>query len=377
MVRRGRLFGWMRMGKAGMVRTRGRGRRMADRLACRRLCGVALGRVGGCAHQDPVDTPLNWWHQLEGGAIARQRPPPPGVDDPYPKIGTTPAAAHQVASLDLRKSVTAGLVEQRNLSARQNAHDPLPPPVLVAPPGKAAPGAAPGSAPAGGVPGASAAAAAPNPALSSATLDAAEAPPSPAPPVSSTGQASGAAKAAKSARGGGDVLADPSQANEPELAMPDLAPAPATGPGSATAEADANAPTPQIPGAPPPPPSLPGMGLAPLPPVAYAAPARPSYQLAMAPGEALVFAAGTDVLSSGQGGTLRSVATHRGAGNVYVHGYGDAASDAPQDQAQALTLAALRARAVADALEKDGVPASAIRLRADAFGRGALAGLVE
>ncbi|WP_419729746.1 OmpA family protein [Lichenicola sp.] len=360
-----------------MVRTRNHGRRVADQLACRLLCGVALGLVGGCAHQDPVDTPLNWWHQLEGGAIAQQRPPPPGVDDPYPKIGTTPAAAPQVASMDLRKSVTAGLVEQRNLSARLNAHDPLPPPVAVATPGKAASGAAPGPAPAGGVPGAPAAAAAANPALSSATLDAAEAPPPPATPVTATGPASGATKGGKSGHGRTDVLADPSQADEPELAMPDLAPPPATGPGSVTAEADANAPTPQIPGAPPPPPSLPGMGLAPLPPVAYAAPARPTYQLATVPGEALVFAAGTDVLSPGQGATLRSVATRRGAGSVYVHGFGDAASDAPHDQAQALTLAALRARAVADALEKDGVPASAIRMRADAFGRGAVAGLVE
>ena len=174
------------------------------------------------------------------------------------------------------------------------------------------------------------------------------------------------------------MLGDPAQSNEPQLAMPDyVPPPPPTVSGAGTAQADVNAPLPTIPAAPPKPPSLPGMGLAPLPPVAYAAPPRPTYQLAAVPGEALVFAAGTDVLSPGQGGTLRSVATHRGAGSVYVHGYGDAASDAPQDQAQALTLAALRARAVADALEKDGVPASAIRMRADAFGRGAVAGLVE
>ena len=348
MFRREPLRWWMRMGKTGMVR-------MASLHARKLLCGVALGLVGGCAHHDVVDTPVTWWHQLEGGAIAQQRPPPPGVDDPYPKIGTTPAAAPQVASLDLRKSVTSDLVEQSNLSARLNAHDPLPPPEVVAKPGAAAAPAA-----------ATAAAAPPNPAISSATLDAADAPPPPSTP-SAPAPAPGRAKAA--------APAGSTPAAEPELAMPDLAPAPAGGQAGAPQQADAAAILPPIPAAPPAPPALPGVSSPPA--VAYAPPPRPTYALAAAPGEALVFAAGTDVLSPGQAATLQSVASRRGAGTVYVHGYGDAPSDAPRDQAQALTLAALRARAVADALEKDGVPASSIRLRADAFGRGARAGLVE
>lgn len=302
-------------------------------------CLLPAALMAGCAHRDPVDTPVAWWHQLEGGAIARQRPPPPGVDDPYPAIGTTPAAAPRVASAELRRSVTEQLVEQRNLSARLNAHDPLPPPAAVAPASRTAK-ATPVSAA--------------NPAQSSATLDAADAPPAPAPaPAPATRAAAGAAAAG----GAGDAA---------ELAMP-----------AVVSGTDAGAPVvlPAIPDAPPPPPGLPGLSMP--PPPSYVPPPRPRYALAQEPGELLQFAAGSDVLGSGQAGALRQIAAHRGTGSVFVHGHGEASSDSPQDQAQALTLAALRARSVADALEKEGVPASAIRIRADAFGRGASAGLVD
>lgn len=300
--------------------------------------------VAGCAHHDVVDTPVSWWHQLEGGAIAQQRPPPPGVDDPYPKIGTTPAAAPQVASIELRRSLTAGLVEQRNLSMRLNAHDPLPPPV-VAPVRTKTPAAVP---------------AAPNPQQSSATLDAAEAPASPhSPPVSASPERK---------PGGRANGADEPGADGPELAMPDIVPA-------ATVGVDGAIVLPAIPSAPPPPPGLPGIAMP--PPPSYTPPPRPQYRLTQAPGDPLQFPIGSDALSPGQAGVLHAIAVHRGTGSVFVHGYGDAASDAPQDQAQALTLATLRARSVADALEKQGVPDGMIRIRADAFGRGASAGLID
>lgn len=296
-----------------------------------------LAPLAGCGHRDVIDTPVGWWHQLEGGAIAEQRPPPPGVDDPYPKVGTTPAAAPQVASLELRHSVTDQLVEQRNLSARLNAHDPLPPPVAT-PTAHARPVSA---------------TAASGPAQSSATLDAAEAPASP--------PSSGADHAAR-------LPAAAPAADEAELAMPDLAPSPAGSTG-------APSPLPPIPDAPPPPPGLPGIAMP--PPPSYVPPPRPAYAVAAAPGDPLQFAAGSDVLSPGQAGALRAIVAHRGSGSIIVHGYGDAASDSPQDQSQALTLAALRARSVADALQQLGVPGSAIRIRAAAFGRGASAGLID
>ncbi len=313
-----------------------------DRATAARISGPAarvtvlalLAPLSGCGHRDVVDTPVAWWHQLEGGAIAQQRPPPPGVDDPYPKIGTTPAAAPQVASVALRQATTAELIEQRNLSARLNAHDPLPPP--VARPARAAAKPAPPAT---------------NPGQSSAVLDAADAPPAPpvAPPVAPHAVA---------------------PVEEAELALPTVVP-PAPG------QADPATPVvlPAIPAAPPPPPTLPGIAMP--PPPAYVAPPRPAYALALPPGDALQFVAGSDVLAASQAGTLHAIAVRRGAGPVFVHGYGDAASDAPHDQSVALTLAAFRARAVALALEREGVPASAIRISAAAFGRGASAGLVE
>lgn len=321
------------MGKAGgTVKPDGRSlRRRTGGSVARVASGLALVLMAGCAHRDVIDTPVTWWHDLEGGAIAQQRPPPPGVDDPYPKIGTTPVAAPQVASLDLRKSVTDNLVEQRNLSARLNAHDPLPPPVSAI----AAPARTPVS----------------KAAASSATLDAANAP-------------------ASSAHAAQPVAAN--APDEADLAMPDVVPTATPAAGAVDA---ADVVMPQIPSAPPPPPGLPG--IATPPEVSYEAPLRPHYAFAARSGEALEFAAGSDVLSPGQSGTLQSVVARRGAGSIFVHGYGDAASDMPRDQAQALTLAALRARSVANVLEKQGVPPGSIRIRADAFGRGATAGLVD
>ena len=313
-----------------------------DRAPAAQIFGLAaaglLALLAGCGHRDVVDTPVAWWHGLEGGAIAQQRPPPPGVDDPYPKIGTTPAAAPQVVSVELRKATTADLIEQRNLSARLNAHDPLPPP-LVPPEKSTGNPTAPGPA-----------------ASSSAVLDAAEAPPAAAAPSRATPAAA----------------ASPASASveEADLAMPALVP-PAPG------APDPNAPIvlPVIPASPPPAPILPGIAMP--PPPAYVAPARPAYALTAPSGDALQFLAGSDVLAASQFGTLHAIATRRGAGPVFVHGYGDAASDAPHDQSVALTLAAFRARTVADALEREGVPASAIRISAAAFGRGASAGLVD
>ena len=304
-------------------------------------CCLLLPTVmAGCAHRDVVDTPVTWWHQLEGGAIAQQRPPPPGVDDPYPLIGTTPAAAPKVASAELRHSVTEQLVEQRNLSARLNAHDPLPPPAATLPAARAA---KPLPAPAV------------NPAQSSATLDAADAPPAPALAPAKHAAAGPVGPAAASPAGDAADLALPAVVSGTDAGTPVVLPA--------------------IPDAPPPPPGLPGLSMP--PPPSYVPAPRPHYALAQESGDVLQFAAGSDVLGSGQSGALRQIAAHRGAGSVFVHGYGEAGSDSPQDQAQALTLAALRARSVADALERQGVPASAIRIRADAFGRGARAGLVD
>jgi outer membrane protein OmpA-like peptidoglycan-associated protein len=302
-----------------------------SRIVLPGLLTAALA-LSGCAHRDVVDTPVGWWHQLQGGAIAEQRPPPPGVNDPYPRVGTTPAHAPAVASIELRRSVTAGLMNQRNLTTRIDANSPIPEP--AAPP-RPAPSPAPVPAPA---PGSAAPAAAAG--ASSATLDAAQAPagPAAAPPVIDA---------------------------EPELALPAVqVQAVDTGPVT----------MPAIPGAPPPPPRLPGLAL----PVGLPVSARlPDYQVAPPSGTVIAFAPGTDTMLRGQQGALHAIAARRAGGSIVVYGYGDASAPDPDAQAQALSVATLRARTVAEALQGEGVPARSILLRAEAFGRGASVNLLQ
>ena len=281
-----------------------------------------VSTLAGCAHRDVVDTPVGWFHQLEGGAIAQQRPPPPGADDPYPKIGTTPAHAPAVSSLDLRHSVTGALLRQRNLTTRLDANDPIPEAAALPPaPVKAVPAAATGS--------------------SSASLDAAQTTARAAPAVSP------------------DVDA------EPELAMPAV---------QLQAAAGETVVMPAIPGAPPASPHLPGLA---APAGRPAAEKLPDYRTGPVVGTPIGFSPGTDTMLGGQLGALHAVAVRRGTGTLHVTGYGDAGAADPETQSQALSVAALRARTVGEALQSEGVPARSIVLHAEAFGRGASVSLVQ
>ena len=62
---------------------------------------------------------------------------------------------------------------------------------------------------------------------------------------------------------------------------------------------------------------------------------------------------------------------------IVITGYGDAASSEPAVQANALTLALLRAQAIARALVAEGLPAGAMVTDAQAEGRGAAVRLVN
>jgi outer membrane protein OmpA-like peptidoglycan-associated protein len=62
---------------------------------------------------------------------------------------------------------------------------------------------------------------------------------------------------------------------------------------------------------------------------------------------------------------------------VEVVGFGDATDSTPQVQAEGVDLALARARAMAAALNAAGVPPSAIRMSAQADGRGGAARLID
>src|SRR5690348_8595693 len=50
---------------------------------------AALLLAAGCGPRGTIN-PVQWWHGLQGGAIAQHRPPPPNADAPYPNLGSIP-----------------------------------------------------------------------------------------------------------------------------------------------------------------------------------------------------------------------------------------------------------------------------------------------
>jgi outer membrane protein OmpA-like peptidoglycan-associated protein len=298
-------------------RVQGRARR---RVAA--LPAVLLPLLGGCAAPDSIN-PVDWWHDLEGGAIADARPPPPNVDAPYPKLSTVPPKPPPPDPAALQKAATA-LLSDRGAAQYAASVQPIP---ALPPPHR--PAAAP--------------AAAGDDSQPNAALQAANAPPAPAAPGAA---APAAAQASASASG----LAAP----DPDLPNP--------------------------PAAPPPPPVLAGVNVpavtAPTP-LPVAPPPTPKPPPPPGPPVGIAFPHGSGLLPEDALATLKSLAAQRGARAIAVTGFGEATSDDPAAQAAALPLALDRARAVAAALGAFGVPGSALRLVALPAGGGAVARVVN
>jgi outer membrane protein OmpA-like peptidoglycan-associated protein len=104
-------------------------------------------------------------------------------------------------------------------------------------------------------------------------------------------------------------------------------------------------------------------------------PATPATQR---PGEVRIeFVAGSSALPPGANDLLKQLVTQRGSATIALTGHGDATSEDPAVQSAALSLALARAQATAKALVADGVPEAAIRVGAEASGRGAIARLIQ
>ncbi|MBN9563111.1 MAG: hypothetical protein J0H14_20660 [Alphaproteobacteria bacterium] len=198
------------------------------------MAGLLL--LSGCSSLPSSINPVEWWHGLQGGAIAEQRPPAPGADQPYPNLASVP---DKPASPDMKlhQQIADALVADRANAQHAAAAAPLPDPSSpTASPALFGRGSAPPPAPAASAD------------TASASLDAATAPP--APP---------AAQAA----------APPSKAPVGAVATAPLAPPPGADVPGSTSAADATTP-PALPTTPPMPPTLPG-----APTSAVAAPAPP------------------------------------------------------------------------------------------------------
>lgn len=353
------------------------------------MAAAACWLLGGCSALSAMN-PVNWWHRQEGGKIAEQRPAPPGADQPYPNISTVPEkpAAPDAAAL---KKLTDLLVADRTNAQHAAQAAPLADPssprssptlfgVGTAPPPPPPSGAAPSTSGAPGTP------------VASASIPAVSAPPPPAGSGASGSGASGAAPAPSAAprrsvqsaaldtlpQGGaaGDLGTRGAASDVSAPAAGPAAAAPAAAPASQSAAVDAGAlPTGTPPALPAGPPPRPGGVVA--PPVATAAASSPMPAPVSGRSATIVFLAGASDLSAPATDEVKAFAASRGNGAVSVTGYGEAASSDPQAQSAALNLGLARAQSIVEALKAAGVPGNAIRVSAEASGRGALLHLLQ
>jgi outer membrane protein OmpA-like peptidoglycan-associated protein len=301
--------------------------------------------LAGCGANSPIQTPVSWWHDLAGGEIAANRPPPPGADLPYPHIYSIPPKPVPPSD-SFRRTVETQLAQERDDTQRLAARHPIvvetvpPPPKPVAPPPPQT------DASANPPPNSSADSSADPPADAAAGIASATLPGADAPPPHSA-KATAAAAQPQQAPDGGPLPGAP-------LTIAGL---PAQDPN-----------LPVIPDAPPPPATFEGVPAepAPTPP-----PPLPAHVPLSAQGTAIYFAPASAELNVSQNITIKDVAFRRGKATLDVEGHGEAASDSPTGQEAALALALKRAQAVAHALESQRVPPAAIRISATAFGLGA------
>ena len=354
--------------------------------------------------------PVTWWHDLQGGKIAEQRPPPPGADQPYPNLATVPPKPAEPDRAALA-NIANGLIADRTNTQRADAAAPIADP------------SSPSASPALFGKGTVSPPPPPGTTTASASLPAADAPPAPpspapSPPSPATASPAPAAAPAKAPVGAvqtaelpppaapgepaagpaatkpeSNVPAPPGAAAQPgeAAALPPPAPnAPLTPPGASAQPTAEAAPPPPLPTTPPPPPNLPAAGGAPAtsagsPPAAGPPPAAPVTTAAATPAPtpnsansvSLTFVDGSADLPPTAASTLKALAARRGGGIIAVTGYGDAASNDPDAQSAALKLGLSRAQAMAAALASAGVPGSAVQVDAEAIGRGGAARLVK
>jgi len=318
------------------------------------LCVLLLG---GCSTVQrlndsklTLETPIDWWHDLQGGRIAQGRPPPPGATDPYPGLSSVPARPTPTDATT-RRALTEQLAAERDRTQRAATRDPIV--AAGAPAAVAAAKAA--AAPKAAAAGTASTASAPTGTSSAGTTPAKAAPPGTAPP----GTVPPGTVSAGAAPAGTTLVAAPD--DEPSKAVLDAATAPpATAPRRNVRGAPlASGPLPDLPTGAPPIPQLPGL------PATTFAPAAPR----SLPQAVIAFARGSAALPDSADPALRALAARLAGGGMVVQAGGDADGTGPDRQAAAVPLGLARARAIQQALVAAGVPATAIRIEAAGLGR--------
>ena len=357
---------------------------------------AAMGWLLSACSATSSMNPVNWWHQAEGGKIAEQRPAPPGAEQAYPNLSTVPpkpAPADAKALQLLTDSLVADRTNAQHAAQSAPLADPSsptaspglfgvgtappPPPAgATGAPAGAANGAANGAA--GGAPAASGSGGA---GVASASLPAVTAPPSPPSPAprkpvqsaplqapAATGSATDASAAAVLAGGapaGGAATGSAAAGSAAAAGAAGGATSPAAGSPGAPPGSTIAGVSPGLPAGPPPRPTV--AGAAPAMPVA----AAPMPAASGGPAAQIVFLERAANLSAPASDEVKAFAAKRGGGTISVIGYGDSASSDPDAQSAALNLGLSRAQSIVDALKAAGVPGNAIRVSAEASGRGA------
>ena len=280
--------------------------------------------LSGCGNTDLTARPVAFVHGLEGGAIAAQRPPPPGAGQPFPHLGNIPPRPVPLPPA-ARQQVADALSIDRTLAEREAALAPLPPPSAPAAPTPPLPPP-------------------PDPNASTATMPASTAPPAPLLPTR-------------------------------RCPAPAITPLPTSAAARRPAAGAAGA------GAPPPPAAIPASRCRPSRSRWRCISVRrrsrrrsPPPRRAWCP---VAFAFGSSVLPRDAFLSLRALAGQRHGRAIDVTGRGEAPSSSPALQGAALQFGLERAQAIAAALNVAGVPPDAIRLHAEAAGRGGWARLID
>lgn len=392
---------------------------IAVRTAGAGLPAALLLLLAGCSDVPNSVDPISWWHSMEGGAIAQDRPPPPNPKAPFPHLANAPqrpAGMSDSEWADLQAALTA-----QGANAHQYAADNPIPTMPTSPAATTLPVKAPAPAPAKAAP-APVATAAQAPAESQADADAirrlaaAQGPNGstaglPSASTVAAATAASQAPATTAAAGTSVTFGGPDQPQGAQKAPPpgpQAVPVNAAGqpvqgkavgthytffdPNNGLSVPGANAPVvqpdeahpPALPDSVPAPASVPGFSIPTVPstyvppkvlpqPAPYVAPPP----LPPVPPLAIAFPRGSAVLSARmKQALLQLVAAHQTA-RIAVTGFGDAASDALTDQSAAMPLALERSRAITVQLMADGLSAHALVPSAQAIGQGGLARLVE
>ena len=93
-------------------------------LRCRHFAALCVLTLAGCSSFPSSVNPVSWWHGLQGGKIAEERPPPPGADQPYPNLATVPPKPAQPdrAALD---NIASALIADRTNAQHVAAEAPI------------------------------------------------------------------------------------------------------------------------------------------------------------------------------------------------------------------------------------------------------------